>query len=335
MKKNGYLRKFIAMFLVFVMLMADSSMTTFADVVGRSVQQNAVEDEENGIDLQSANDVNVTVTAPDGTYYLAVVVQHDSWTEAKSKVAQVNVSGGNAQVAIELNYGADLNNAQVVLLTLKNGKNYQQEFNGDVYQVNCNNSYVNNSTGSYKITSSSIVNNTATLSINSVGSKTTSQANILGTLGMASNFMIVSNKFVQSDHYEGNIAVNEFVPSGSPIGVNGTETTLNLTITVSKTVTPAKSAAFNFGIYDANNKLLTTLTVTTGKDGKGSNSYTINDAQNSYRVYELDDKGKALADGDKNGEYTVKYSASEGLDNEIPNYGKSSFVKIVTGKKDL
>lgn len=38
MKKNGYLRKFIAMFLVFVMLMADSSMTTFADVVGRSVQ---------------------------------------------------------------------------------------------------------------------------------------------------------------------------------------------------------------------------------------------------------------------------------------------------------
>lgn len=27
MKKNGYLRKFIAMFLVFVMLMADSSMT--------------------------------------------------------------------------------------------------------------------------------------------------------------------------------------------------------------------------------------------------------------------------------------------------------------------
>ena len=54
MKKNGYLRKFIAMFLVFVMLMADSSMTTFAEVVGREMQQNA--DEENGIDLQSADD---------------------------------------------------------------------------------------------------------------------------------------------------------------------------------------------------------------------------------------------------------------------------------------
>ena len=53
MKKNGYLRKFIAMFLVFVMLMADSSMTTFASsfTVGRVKQQNA--DEDNGIDLQS------------------------------------------------------------------------------------------------------------------------------------------------------------------------------------------------------------------------------------------------------------------------------------------
>ena len=64
MKKNGYLRKFIAMFLVFVMLMADSSMTTFADVVGRSVQQNAVED--NGIDLQSGDDGDIA-TFSDGS----------------------------------------------------------------------------------------------------------------------------------------------------------------------------------------------------------------------------------------------------------------------------
>lgn len=52
MKKNGYLRKFIAMFLVFVMLMADSSMTTFADVVGRSVQQNA----DQSVAVQSEDD---------------------------------------------------------------------------------------------------------------------------------------------------------------------------------------------------------------------------------------------------------------------------------------
>ena len=35
MKKNGYLRKFIAMFLVFVMLMADSSMTTVREFIHR------------------------------------------------------------------------------------------------------------------------------------------------------------------------------------------------------------------------------------------------------------------------------------------------------------
>ena len=140
MKKNGYLRKFIAMFLVFVMLMADSSMTTFAAVVGRYVQQN----EDEGIAVQSANnDVDVTVTAPDGTYYLAVVVPHDSWTEAKSKVAQVNVSGGNAQAAIELNYGADLNNAQVVLLTLKNGKNAEDcEYYKVHFEKNSNGIYI-------------------------------------------------------------------------------------------------------------------------------------------------------------------------------------------------
>lgn len=62
MKKNGYLRKFIAMFLVFVMLMADSSMTTFASsfTVGRVKQQNADE----GIAVQSADDqYNVQINA--------------------------------------------------------------------------------------------------------------------------------------------------------------------------------------------------------------------------------------------------------------------------------
>ena len=75
MKKNGYLRKFIAMFLVFVMLMADSSMTTFANsfTVGRVKQQNADE----GVAVQSSNDVNVTVNAPDGTYYLAIMKDND------------------------------------------------------------------------------------------------------------------------------------------------------------------------------------------------------------------------------------------------------------------
>ena len=65
MKKNGYLRRFLALFLALVMIMADSSVTTFAATVGRVRQQNAT-----GID--------VTINAPDGTYYLAALLSHDS-----------------------------------------------------------------------------------------------------------------------------------------------------------------------------------------------------------------------------------------------------------------
>ena len=43
MKKNGYLRRFLALFLALVMIMADSSVTTFAATVGRVRQQNATQ----------------------------------------------------------------------------------------------------------------------------------------------------------------------------------------------------------------------------------------------------------------------------------------------------
>ncbi len=41
MKKNGYLRRFLALFLALVMIMADSSVTTFAATVGRVKQKSA------------------------------------------------------------------------------------------------------------------------------------------------------------------------------------------------------------------------------------------------------------------------------------------------------
>ena len=43
MKKNGYVRRFLALFLTLVMIMADSSVTTFAATVGRVKQQNGNE----------------------------------------------------------------------------------------------------------------------------------------------------------------------------------------------------------------------------------------------------------------------------------------------------
>ena len=113
MKKNGYLRKFIAMFLVFVMLMADSSMTTFADVVGRSVQQNADQSADQSVAVQSEDD--------------------DTG------------NSGNIQVSRQ---------------------------------------YISQS------------------------------------LGMATNFMVVAEKFTSTDHYEGNIAVDNYIHRGTSIGAS-------------------------------------------------------------------------------------------------------------------
>ena len=65
MKKNGYLRRFLALFLALVMIMADSSVTTFAATVGMVSQQNATV-------------IDVTINAPDGTYYLAALESYGS-----------------------------------------------------------------------------------------------------------------------------------------------------------------------------------------------------------------------------------------------------------------
>ena len=85
MKKNGYLRSFLALFLAFVMIMADSSVTTYAATVGRVRKQKAVQ--------SVVQDVEVTVTGVDGTYYLSAMQSSES-NQATSKVAKVDVTGG-------------------------------------------------------------------------------------------------------------------------------------------------------------------------------------------------------------------------------------------------
>ena len=63
MKKNGYLRSFLALFLAFVMIMADSSVTTFAATVGRVKQKSAAAETENQQTVYTYEDSKVTVTA--------------------------------------------------------------------------------------------------------------------------------------------------------------------------------------------------------------------------------------------------------------------------------
>lgn len=65
MKKNGYLRRFLALFLALVMIMADSSVTTFAATVGRVKQKSAdaEAETENQQTVYTYEDSKVTVTA--------------------------------------------------------------------------------------------------------------------------------------------------------------------------------------------------------------------------------------------------------------------------------
>ena len=65
MKKNGHLRRFLALFLALVMIMADSSVTTFAGTVGM-VRQKSADTEaetENKQTVYTYEDSKVTVTA--------------------------------------------------------------------------------------------------------------------------------------------------------------------------------------------------------------------------------------------------------------------------------
>lgn len=58
MKKNGYLRRFLALFLALVMIMADSSVTTFAATVGR-VKQKSAAGAENGTETGTQCSVQI------------------------------------------------------------------------------------------------------------------------------------------------------------------------------------------------------------------------------------------------------------------------------------
>ena len=206
MKKNGYLRKFIAMFLVFVMLMADSSMTTFADVVGRSVQQNAVEDEENGIDLQSADDVNVTVTAPDGTYYVKLKQKENEWWASDIASASVQVQNGKGTCSLD---GSNLNDSKENWLEIGLQENGSFVKSGEVLR----------SEGKiYSVTESNHA-----FTVNEISIQPGTQRNFKDILGSATNFGIVANEATFKGHLESNFAIGKLNYKGSNVQMSKNE----------------------------------------------------------------------------------------------------------------
>ena len=247
MKKNGYLRRFLALFLALVMIMADSSVTTFAATVGMVSQQNATV-------------IDVTINAPDGTYYLAALESYGSWYAARSKVVKAEVTGGSTTVSLQPS--SDISNAQIVLLALKQG-DYREDYDGNVYKVIPNNSILDYTK---KVSCGEIINNSAEINVTELGNKTVS--NVFDSLGSATNYAVFAGEFHNAGDMEGNIATDLFYSDGGDIGDSGNvgKYTDALMVHVTKSVSGLKSAeTFNFGLFDNSDKLIEVVRIKNGR----------------------------------------------------------------------
>ena len=503
MKKNGYLRRFLALFLALVMIMADSSVTTFAATVGRVKQKSAAAETENQQTVYTYEDSKVTVTAtlenadavPDNAKFVVTKMNkadhQDGYAYAEQKLKEYEelenvlydsyliydmhfedengneIEPAESQVSVNISYkkaqklsnettedsvqvlhldenldqledvtdNVELNkkgkikevtlttdsfstfiiadqglssfklrlqfvDSQGNVATSQNGTYYAKiekdglhqfkkitvengigEATFDALYDNNGNRQKSIETGEYKAVLAiarpdqnpnvegqkqnnwdtnnalSEVDNgqtfdyqftiaindrytvdsshdTVVINATQMGNNSISYADIKDGLKDASQFMVVANYFEQSMHFEGNFAVDKFKGNGNPVGSQGTEKKINLTINIEKSVNPAAAKTFNFRIVDANKNKVADVTITTDANGVGSTSYTIKDAKSAYEVYELDEKGNILEDGGKIGDYTVSYDYSEGLKG-LMNYDTTSFAKVIEGVTSL
>ncbi len=331
MKKNGYLRSFLALFLAFVMIMADSSVTTYAATVGRVRKQNATV-------------IDVTVNAPDGTYYLAALESYGSWYAARSKVVKAEVTGGSTTVSLQPS--SDISNAQIVLLALKQD-DYREDYDGNVYKVIPNNSILDYTK---KVSCGEIINNSAEINITELGNKTVS--NVFGSLGSATNYAVFAGEFHNDGDMEGNIATDLFYSDGGDIGDSGNvgKYTDALMVHVTKSVSGLKSAeTFNFGLFDNSDKLIEVKSLTFSSNGTSSFDFTqINTKASNgtgassykYAVYELEENanGNYAYDSKKYNKVADKYkgfSVSYNENTAIEIFNNDNFVGTANGKVKL
>ena len=102
MKKNGYLRSFLALFLAFVMIMADSSVTTFAATVGRVRKQKAVQKFEPG------ESVSYTEILGNAVYFgiVANTVNKQAHMDSNFATKVLNGASGNVTTGAYTENGA-------------------------------------------------------------------------------------------------------------------------------------------------------------------------------------------------------------------------------------
>ena len=330
MKKNGYVRRFLALFLTLVMIMADSSVTTFAATVGM-------------VSTQSLNYVDVRLNAPDGTYYVAAMKDNGSWYEAKSQVAEVEVTGGYADTTLSV---SDISDAQIVLLRLKQGS-YSQNYDQSNYAVIKSNNILDYTK---KVSGGEINGDAAEINVTTIGNTTVSD--VYGSLGSATNYAVFAGTFYNAGDMEGNIATDSFHSDGSDIGDSGNvgQYTERLKIHTTKTVSGLKDTeSFKFGLFDSNDKLVQVKALTFSKDGTqsfnfdtielGSSSGT-GSSSYKYSVYELEESksgqytygsGKYNKVSNTYKDFTVSYSENTAI--EI--FNNDNYVKTASGTVKL
>ena len=172
------------------------------DTVGRVKQQNADE----GVAVQSSNDVNVTVNAPDGTYYVKLKQKENEWWASDIARASVQVQNGKGTCSLD---GSNLDGSKENWLEIGLQENGSFVKSGEVLR----------SEGKiYSVTESNHA-----FTVNEISIQPGTQRNFKDILGSATNFGIVANEATFKGHLESNFAIGKLNYEGSNVQMSKNE----------------------------------------------------------------------------------------------------------------
>ena len=292
--------------------------------------------------FNSLNKISVITSAPEtisSQYYVALVEYKQEWNgyASYSKVTKLNLNGETLiEPTSELSSQMEL-----VVLELRQGRSFTENFDTNAFKVYKNQDYLSYS---YRLRIEKL-SNQWNITISNVGTNATSLESIKNKLGIVNQYAVMADRFTIDSHIEGNIAVNNMTNGGEIQNTqNVTQKITKLTINVEKTVTPqlSQQETFRFGLFE-NNTCIETKTITIPLHESKSVTQFVVEKSNGfsnntvYAVYELDNQGNPLKDGDCFGNYTVSYTTSSPSDHYDSIMGSSnvSYVKSVDNNQSL
>ena len=292
--------------------------------------------------FNSLNKISVITSAPEtisSQYYVALVEYKQEWNgyASYSKVTKLNLNGETLiEPTSELSSQMEL-----VVLELRQGRSFTENFDTNAFKVYKNQDYLSYS---YRLRIEKL-SNQWNITISNVGTNATSLESIKNKLGIVNQYAVMADRFTIDGHIEGNIAVNNMTNGGEIQNTqNVTQKITKLTINVEKTVTPqlSQQETFRFGLFE-NNTCIETKTITIPLHESKSVTQFVVEKSNGfsnntvYAVYELDNQGNPLKDGDCFGNYTVSYTTSSPSDHYDSIMGSSnvSYVKSVDNNQSL